>query len=325
MSTSSLTSTLLGAKSRGLILLTAGIGITGATGAALSTDYRAYLALEGQLHFAETTADSAREAYCEAREQTDHDHLPADEKGCPSEDSPEPDSSEPSDSDALSQWEERTKVVNEAAAFEVIQPGHLMTLRTGWINDWRATIQPLKDVEMAQVVDPKTRVRQWFQAHGGFFGMGLFLVLWGAWTSRKALREELSSAPDERSGPQSGAVDFGQLLDLVVEEARSIQSQMNALKKPNVSDLDALQIRLERLQKEELTRLLSAGPRLQMKYGITAFASIFSPLAGGERRLNRLWSTLVDRHWPESLASIDAAVVQLEASQAAWSDTLQAA
>ena len=100
--------------------------------------------------------------------------------------------------------------------------------------------------------------------------------------------------------------------------------QMTNLEAPNVSDLDALQVRLD-ASKEDLTRLLGAGPRLQMKYGIAAFAAIFSPLAGGERRLNRLWSTLVDRHWPESLASIDAAVFQLEASQTAWSQALESA
>ena len=51
----------------GLILLTLGIGITGATGAALSTDYRAYLALQGDLKFAEIRAEEAHEAWCEAR------------------------------------------------------------------------------------------------------------------------------------------------------------------------------------------------------------------------------------------------------------------
>lgn len=326
MSTSPRNSRWMGPKVRGLILLAAGIGITGASGAALSTDYRAYLALEGQLNFAEASSEAARKEYCAAREQYGNDNLPGDPVACPDEAAAEAESSAEQDSDdSLSPWEQRAASVNEAAALDGVQPADLLALRSEWIRNWQATVEPLKAVETAQVVDPQTRVQQWFQANGALFGLGFFLVLWGAWMSRKALQEALSSDPEEGNGAESGAVDFGELLDSIVGEARTIQSEMKALAAPHLSDLDALQVRLERLQKEDLTRLLSAGPRLQMKYGITAFASIFSPLAGAERRLNRLWSTLVDRHWPESMVSIDAAVNQLESAQIAWSATLEAA
>ena len=92
MRTSSLIERWMGPKTRGLVLLTAGIGMTGATGAALSTDYRAYLALEGQLQFAQATADAAREAYCEAREQAGNDNVPMDEVACSNESASESES-----------------------------------------------------------------------------------------------------------------------------------------------------------------------------------------------------------------------------------------
>jgi hypothetical protein len=152
--------------------------------------------------------------------------------------------------------------------------------------------------------------------------MGLLLVVGGSLISRRAIQAELSA---DETPEQGGAVDFGQLLGKIVMDARSIRADMHALEAPTVADLDRVQVRLERLQKEDLERLLGSGPRLQIKYGIGPFAEIFTPLAGGERRLNRLWSTLVDRHWPEAVSSIDAAVGHLEDAEAAFLAVQQAA
>ena len=90
---------------------------------------------------------------------------------------------------------EQAESVNQAAALEVIQSAELMALRSAWIDAWRATVEPMQAVEVAEVVDPQTRVQQWFQANGLLFGLGLFCVLWGAWLGRKALHESFQPLP----------------------------------------------------------------------------------------------------------------------------------
>ena len=65
------------------------------------------------------------------------------------------------------------------------------------------------------------------------------------------------------------------------------------------------------------TRLCASGPRVQALHGIEGMAALFSPLSAGERKMNRAWAALVDRHWPEALSSVGGAVVDLEETQAA--------
>jgi hypothetical protein len=44
-------------------------------------------------------------------------------------------------------------------------------------------------------------------------------------------------------------------------------------------------------------------------------AALFSPLSAAERKLNRAWAALVDRHWVEALASIAAAGADLRTTR----------
>jgi len=330
-------------KMTGMVLLAVGIGLTGASGAALSTDYRAYLALEGQLAFAEALAEEAHVAYCEARAEPVFEPMedgrqirtewpPAD--GCPGDDAAEDvDSEEASEAAAADEseemapeaelWETRVLEVADLAHTTDELPAEVAVLRQAWVERLAETVPHLHALASTPVVAPRSRVEQWFQDNGLIFLLGFVCVVAGAVMSRRAFKSELTE--DSGSGPAEGAVDFGDLLGRVVDEARGIQVHMAGLAAPTLADLDAIQVHLERLQKEDLERLVGAGPRLQMKYGVGPFAQVFSPLAGGERRLNRLWSTLVDRHWPEAVASIDAAVAQLEAAQAAFEAAKKAA
>ena len=121
-----------------------------------------------------------------------------------------------------------------------------------------------------------------------------------------------------------GPVDFGVLLDGIISGVRQIQADMKALDAPTTADLDAIKERLEDIQKGDMARICAAGPQVQQRYGLSAMASIFSPLSGAERRLNRMWACLVDRHWPEAMASIDGAVENLDSAQRAVQDAVAA-
>ena len=125
------------------------------------------------------------------------------------------------------------------------------------------------------------------------------------------MREEML---DSGETSESGPADFGELLEDVLARVTALHGEMVALESPTFDDLDAFKAKLEEIQKGDLARLCESGPKVQQRYGLTVFAEIFSPLSAGERKLNRLWATLVDRHWPESLRSAEGAVLDLQAA-----------
>ena len=118
---------------------------------------------------------------------------------------------------------------------------------------------------------------------------------------------------DDAAGP----ADFGVLLGDVCRRVTALHKEMVALEAPTTEDLDALKVKLEEIQKGDLARLCESGPRVQQRFGQVGFAEIFSPLSAGERKLNRLWATLVDRHWPEALVSVEGAAHALNAAHGA--------
>ena len=92
---------------------------------------------------------------------------------------------------------------------------------------------------------------------------------------------------------------------------------MEALTQPSVADLDGFKVRLEGVQKDALARLCASGPQTQARYGVEGMALLFSPLSSAERKLNRAWAAMVDRHWPEAVASVRGASLELDAARQA--------
>jgi len=189
--------------------------------------------------------------------------------------------------------------------------------RKKWVKALKNERKMLKAAKAVGTQGPGPRLSGWGGLVGGPFGLGLLLVIAGSVLCRQAIRDELVGGGD---GSEDGPVDFGVLLEDVLGRARSLQQEMVALEAPTEADLDAIKAKLEDLQKGDLARLCTSGPKVQQRYGMTGFAEIFSPLSAGERKLNRLWATLVDRHWPEALASAEAAVRGLEAAAQATRD-----
>jgi hypothetical protein len=124
----------------------------------------------------------------------------------------------------------------------------------------------------------------------------------------------------EPEATEDGPVDFGALLAQVVEAVTALHTEMEALAAPTVADLEGFKCRLEETQKDSLARLGASGPRISARHGLEGMAMVFSPLSAGERKLNRAWAAMVDRHWPEALLSVAGARVNLEETASALNE-----
>jgi hypothetical protein len=61
-----------------------------------------------------------------------------------------------------------------------------------------------------------------------------------------------------------------------------------------ITDADALKSGVEGVLLGRLMPIVSARLMLSAAHGIEAYAQVFTPIASGERCLNRAWSALVD-------------------------------
>jgi len=150
---------------------------------------------------------------------------------------------------------------------------------------------------------------------GLWFALGLILVIAGAVMARIAIRRELTG-PTEGEGTEGtdGSTEgsFDSILADLLEGARGVASRLAGISQPAEGDFEEVQREVERLQLDCVEPLVAARVRIQTLHGMAAFAAIFGPLSAGERNLNRTWSALVDRHWPEATRSVEVACFGLE-------------
>jgi hypothetical protein len=148
----------------------------------------------------------------------------------------------------------------------------------------------------------------WLSVGGFGFGFGLLILALGGWLARKSAAQTVVS--DDEEAP----VDFGEMLSEVCGAVAQLHDDMVSTQTPNVGDLEVFKARLEDIQKEALARLCASGPRVAARHGLAGMAAVFSPLSSGERRLNRAWAAMVDRHWPEAVSSVLGASSDLKAT-----------
>jgi len=281
-------------KNIGLVLLTIGIGMTAGFGAVLSPDFRKATLAEGQLQMANNRADALHAEYCALRSE----HNLKDAEGC---------GASPSLPDTA---EEKLALFDQGDELLLVK---ITQARVAYRLALKKIVPLEALVVEAEVQGPEARLSGWTSAAGIGFFAGLVLLVAGAWVCRKAAAFDASE-----EGSSSGeAVDFGVLLTQVHASMSVLHQEMLALATPSVVDADAIKERLESIQKEDMARLCASGPRVQSLHGIEGMAALFSPLSAGERKMNRAWSALVDRHWPEALASVGGAVDDLEGTKAA--------
>jgi hypothetical protein len=135
----------------------------------------------------------------------------------------------------------------------------------------------------------------------------------GCGASRTRLRVQGAAA--------APAVDFGALLAALEGEVAGLAVRMRET--PDSAAMrHRIRTELEQLQLTRFEPLVAARTRLQARYGLAAYAEVFGPLSGAERRINRAWTALVDQHWPEARDSVSHAAGQLEAARSALAQVL---
>ena len=290
-------------KMIGLVLLTVGISLTAGFGAVLSPDFRSATAKAGEVAFADQAVEEARETYCSLREKFKAG--PAD--GC--------EGSAP----LVENTEGLSQLALRSAQLEVLTSGEreVMVIQISQARiQYRLAIKKSMtrwaELESMGTQGPVPRLSGWYSSAGvGFIG-GLVLLIAGAWISREAAAAQGDAEAD---GPT--AEDFGVLLDRVREAVGTLQASMAACSAPTAADLERFKVELEDIQKGDLARLCASGPRVTARHGVEGMASVFSPLSGAERKLNRAWAAMVDKHWPESSVSVVGAVAELDETIAA--------
>jgi hypothetical protein len=300
-------------KSLGLILLTLGIGITAGTGSQLSPEFKAELTRTGDAQLRKARSERRQKAYCRARKSAGLKLA----EGCSSK-AKTTHLVRPERLSGVSETKRTGRMIMALEGRNRRLPEVVAEKRARWIKALKKERSAHKRAEAQTTQGPGARLSGWAAQSGFGFGLGLLLVFAGALICRRAIAAELMA---EGPSGEDGPVDFGALLGDVCGRVAALHQEMVALEAPTTDDLDALKAKLEDIQKGDLARLCESGPKVQQRYGMAGFAQIFSPLSAGERKLNRLWSTLVDRHWPEALASAADAVANLRAAQATVAQT----
>jgi len=292
-------------KTLGLVILTAGIALTAGYGSYLAPAYKAELIKRGEAHFAGGIAKEKHAAYCKVRKAA---ALKAAE-GCENKKGRIKNILNPKKLEGKPPIRQNYMKLKKLMASQEALPTKVVKRRKAWVRALKLERRALKAARAVGAQGPVPRLTGWAGLGGVGFGFGLLLVIVGSWTCRMAIKDALVS---EDGDAEAGPVDFGVLLGSVLDRARALQQEMAALEAPVAADLDRLKDQLDDIQKGDLARLCESGPKVQQRYGMAGFAEIFSPLSAGERKLNRLWVTLVDRHWPEAMASAEGAVADLE-------------
>ncbi len=277
----------------GMVLLTVGIGLTAGFGAKLSPDVRSALADDGQRLMAQNAVDSRFAQYCTSRS----DEGSGDGDGC-------------GDSPGLGD-------TPAAVLAGLDKSSEILSIKATQARvEYRQAVQRLVDVQggegQASAQGPLERLSGWFSVGGVGFLVGWLLLASGGWLCRRG-----SAIVVDSGAVSEEAVDFGTLLDTAHGLIAALHAQMIAMDAPTVTDAEECKRRLEAIQGDAIARLCASGPRVHARYGLHGMAALFSPLSAGERKLNRAWAALVDRHWPEAVRSIGQAEHDLRSTRSA--------
>ncbi len=321
-------------KAIGIIILAVGVGICAAFGARLSDDMYDRTRLDGQIKLLQGQTDKAWADYCQAREAAKLDkgecappekvaEKPADTPLEAAEDGAEAAADDKAEAETrLPTYDEA--LAAEKAALAQVGPtteslsGAPKQARDRWLALRTQTVEPKARVASTALPGPETRLSGWFSLAGMPFLGGLALIVIGAVLGRRAAKAELS---DDKPGSDT-RVDFGVAVENLAREVRALSDRANALSDPSPAERKAIHGEIEDLQLTRFAPIVEARYQLQNRIGLGGFANVFGPFSGGERWVNRAWSTLADDHWPETVRSLSRSAEQLAAAAAALREEL---
>lgn len=297
-----------------LILVILGTGLAAASGSRNIDALVDLQRLQVDGSNAEDQVEEARTAYCDARETAGLG--PGDGCGGVELEVIQPDPRDAGEDEAGLRAVGRDKARKLKAARPDTLPLEVAAKRAAWTELYETSIGTrAKGKARVQLPGPGERLSTWAGMSGLWFVLGLILVISGAVMARLAIRKELTE-PTEAEGAEgtdgSAQAGFDTILADLLEGARGVSSRLAGISQPAEEDFEEVQREVERLQLDCVEPLVAARVRIQTLHGMAAFAAIFGPLSAGERNLNRTWSALVDRHWPEATSSVEVACYGLE-------------
>jgi hypothetical protein len=316
-------------KHIGLLILIVGVGLSAAYGSRLSpAEFEQKVAL-GASAFRDGDVAAALEALCEAAGEGEielaactDDEAPAEDEAVDGEDVADGDEAPESDEAIEDETAEEeapavTRESLEAAIAADRSQGPFDDEATqdafdAWLVAREAAIDTTLAAADASVPSPSDRLSGWAGDSGPLFGLGLLLVIIGASMSRIAVRKEVEAEGDASDGKAGGPIDFGHLLGDARDRVSAMATEFDSGDVQDPRAQESLKLAVEGVLGDCIEPLTTAGPQLQIRYGLEAFAHVFDPLSGAERRLNRTWSALVDHHGPEALDSVKTAAALLD-------------
>mgnify|MGYP004334155627 FL=1 len=166
------------------------------------------------------------------------------------------------------------------------------------------------------VESPGRRFSDWLQQAGGPFALGIILLIVGALLARKEARAAALGGSEKvyKGARDKAAVDFGQLLQELNDDLKGANERVAQVSEPSDDDFEQLRYLIKNLQYDKFEPLIESRVRVEARFGVAGFAAIFGPLSAGERQLNRAWSALVDRHWPEAKDSLSRSARSLQSA-----------
>lgn len=326
-------------KYAAIAILALGVAICAALGARLSPALYDQTVVEGRAAMLSERVDEAHTAYCDARAEAE---LPVAD-GCPEPEPSEEEAAAAADAEATDEAAEDAAAedapgdeeeaaeeepapdadailaeLTEALAAERASadslPDELSALRDDWYEARAAVLPDTAIMQAAPVLSPGERMKGWLGHSGAFFGAGLLLVVAGSVLGRRAAKLEASSE-GPTSGSGSVSVDVPGFLEDAASRAAALADEFAQAEALDAAGWEHFKSGVTALIVERIEPLTESGPRMQARYGMAAFAAVFSPLSSGERRLNRAWSAMTDHHAPEALDSLRQAAEQLDAAR----------
>lgn len=298
-------------KLGGIAILIAGVALAASYGARLTPALEQQSILEGAAKFRGAELEAAFEAYCDARAEAELE--PVD--GCPGAVGAEvPAASDPAEEQAPPTYEQL--VASQRARLEALRTsdevltGDVLDAREAWLAAFATHIEPSAALAVAETTGPGARLEAWVEQSGAMFGLGLVLIVIGAFVGRRAVKLE-ATAEEPTSATGTAPKDFGHVLTELEGKLRTLADEARSNEAPPTVEVQRIKNEIEALQIEGFELLVAARQRVQVKYGMAAFAEIFSPLSSAERKLNRAWSALVDHHWPETQESLAGSATDL--------------
>lgn len=316
-------------KYLGILILAIGVAICASFGAKLTPQMETHLTRTGSASFHAKGEKAAFDAYCKAREEaklasadgclTEQEKKAAAEaakqKQAEAKDQPAAETKKPTLEELVAKGQAELKGLE--ASTEAL-PTEVAKARAAWLKKKQAAIMPKATGALEKPPNPGGRLSQWFADSGVVFLVGLVLVVGGAVLSRIAIQKEAAGGekkpaegPYRENAEKAEPAGVAALLEAMQREVAELSKDMLEHGHPSSEDVVRFKERIETVQLERLEALVAAKGELQARYGLGAYAEIFGPLSGAERRLNRAWSALVDDHFPEAKASVERAAQEL--------------